>query len=519
MIKRHYLLSIILILSIHFFVKGQFVSSININNVNADVYNRGSIFDEGNYIVPKGFGQNKSTIYGAGQWIGGLSNEQLYLAAETYRQQGNDFQPGPVMANYTTASLAYWNRIWKITQKNIDNFKKSISNGESVLQYEDILEWPAKGNVKFGDSTSAYAPFVDMNGNGKYEPLLGEYPQIKGDMALYTIINDDMIHSESGGTKLQVEIHRLVYGFAADNDAVYNSVFVDIKIINKSSRNYDSLLFASWVDFDLGNYQDDFIGTDTARNMIYAYNGSLADNGPKGYGSTPPAQACVMLNSKLWSSMYYNNTSDAITGNPITPKDHFNYMGGRWKNGSSKVASGIGVASTGQPTRFSFSGDPCLGTGWWEGGENITPGDRRIMATMSPQKMLVGGELNYTMAFVYSRADNGNNIASVCKLKMDVDSVINWYNMQGFNYSSIPETMNEKIAFLLYPNPAKQSFTITTSDNEIAKITLFDISGRELLNQDFRSESTIDIREMKPGIYFVQVQNKSGKSIKKLVIE
>lgn len=520
--KKHYILFItFLFLSVVFFVQAQTdIESLFINSVDATVYNRGSMFSDGTYNIRLESGERRGTIYAAGQWIGGLSNGQLHLAAETYQQLGRDFQPGPVMANYTTASLAYWNRIWRVRQREIDDFLKSIQNGDPVIGFTDIIEWPAKGNIKFGDSTASYAPFIDLNGNGRYEPLLGEYPQIKGDVALFMIINDDMVHSESGGQKLQMEMHRLLYAFTMpSNKAVNHTVFADVKIINKSVKNYDSLLFTSWVDFDLGNYTDDYVGTDTTRNMVYAYNGSPTDPGPSGFGTRPPAQACVVLNKKLWSTMYYNNTSDSISGNLNTPLDHFNYMSGRWKNGSSKVASGIGVGSTGQPTRFSFSGDPCLGTGWWEGGENIMPGDRRILATMSPQTLLAGGELNYTMAFVYSRAESGNNISSVCSLKTDVDSVIAWYQNKGFNYSSTGEIVNSKISFSLYPNPAHQSFTISTMSHEVTNMKLFDLSGRELLSQDFREQTSVNLNEIKQGIYFVQVQNSFGKSIQKLVVE
>jgi hypothetical protein len=333
----------------------------------------------------------------------------LYLAAEAYQQTGKDFQPGPVLANYSSASRAYWDRIWTVKQSDIDEFLEKIKNGESVNTYTDIIEWPAKGNIQFGDSSASYAPFVDLNGNGRYEPLIGEYPQIKGDQALFTIINDDLVHTESGGQKLQVEIHRLLYAFnLPNNKAIHNSVFADIKIINKSTRNYDSLLFTSWVDFDLGNYEDDYIGTDTSRKMVYAYNGSPTDAGPLGFGATPPAQACVFLNYPLWSTMYYNNSNDAVSGNPTSPLHHFYYMNGLWKDGSSKVATGTGIGSNGTATRFSFSGNPCANTGWWEGGESITPGDRRILATAAPQTLGIGQELNYTLAYVYSRADTGN---------------------------------------------------------------------------------------------------------------
>ncbi len=51
-----------------------------------------------------------------------------------------------------------------------------------------ILEWPANGNP-FAKGAGGVAlvvnhdlaPFVDVNGDGKYNPLLGDYPAMKGD--------------------------------------------------------------------------------------------------------------------------------------------------------------------------------------------------------------------------------------------------------------------------------------------------------------------------------------------------
>lgn len=521
--NKLYTLSKILLLSFPISLFAQTaIGILDANNTKAFVYNNGCFFNDGKYQVPKPVsGQPiKSTIYTAGHWIGGLSNGQVYLAAETYRQTGKDFQQGPVSLNYTPASLAYWNRLWKISKSDIDSFRSLLSNGQSVSQFTDILQWPAKGNILFGDSTSNYAPFMDLNGNGLYEPLAGEYPQIKGDKALYTIINDDIIHGESGGQKLQLEIHRLVYAFnAPNNKALNNTTFVDLKLINKSTRNYDSLLFASWVDFDLGDYADDYVGTDTARNMIYTYNGKANDSTALGYGTTPPAQACVLINHKLWSTMYYNNTPDPITGNPVTPLDHLSYMNGRWRDGSVKTASGIGAGTSGLPTRFSFSGDPCLGTGWWEGGEGIAPNDRRIMATANPAALLVGGQLNYTLAFVYSRADSGDNIASFCTLKTDVDSVVSWYKNQKYYYSSTPEILTSYVQFSLYPNPSHQAVTIYTGNTEPTVATIMDLTGREIGRQQFTYETSVDVSELNKGIYFVQLQNKTGKAIQKLLVD
>jgi hypothetical protein len=127
--------------------------------------------------------------------------------------------------------------------------------------------------------------------------------------------------------------------------------------------------------------------------------------------------------------------------------------------------------------------------------------------------------LNYTLAFVYSRADSGDNIASFCTLKTDVDSVVSWYKNQKYYYSSTPEILTSYIQFSLYPNPSHQAVTIYTGNTEPTVATIMDITGREIGRQQFTFETSVDVSELNKGIYFVQLQNKTGRSIQKLLVD
>jgi hypothetical protein len=123
--------------------------------------------------------------------------------------------------------------------------------------------------------------------------------------------------------------------------------------------------------------------------------------------------------------MYYNNHSGSISGNPVAAKDYYNFMQGKWKDGSDKYAADSGFGVTGPVTHFSFGGD----SGWWEGGTGSTPGDRRILGTIDLVKLAPEQALDVTLAFVYARAATGGQIASLCALKGAVDTVITWYKM------------------------------------------------------------------------------------------
>lgn len=370
-----------------------------------------------------------------------------------------------------------------------------------------------RGNVFGGDTTREYAPFVDVDSDGLYAALAGDYPMIKGDQCLYTIMNDDTVHTESTGKTMRLEIHRAVYAYN-QTGPLNNTLFVDYKVINKSGINYDSLLFSSFVDFDLGKYDDDFVGTDTARNMIYAYNGDPNDDAPSGYGTNPPAQGCLLLNHKLLSSMYYNNHSGSISGNPVAAKDYYNFMQGKWKDGSDKYAADSGFGATGPVTHFSFGGD----SGWWEGGAGSTPGDRRILGTIDLVELAPEQALDVTLAFVYARAATGGQIASLCALKGAVDTVIAWYK-NGGTTMSIFENTKQTLSFSMYPNPAKNIVSIEGLKAKTASVGVYDITGKQLKSLSIQHSGNINISDLSAGIYFVKITSADGTATQRLVIE
>jgi Secretion system C-terminal sorting domain len=87
------------------------------------------------------------------------------------------------------------------------------------------------------------------------------------------------------------------------------------------------------------------------------------------------------------------------------------------------------------------------------------------------------------------------------------------------NVNDIKNTIS---GFRIYPNPAKNAFTIfglPFSENEKAEITICDLMGKEILKSEMKSQKQeIDVRNLKSGIYFVQIQSKNKAYTQKLII-
>jgi hypothetical protein len=244
-------------------------------NFSARVNNDGVLFNRKDMNWP-GYQyplySSNHTIYATNFWMGGLVTDQtLRLAAATYADPENDYSYGPVADNYTSDEyINKYNRLWSLNRHHIDIHIQNYANEDYVMSGV-IATWPANGNTANGEAEDL-APYVDANNNGYYDPENGDYPDIVGDVAIYYILNDTkQAHAVTGTPAIGVELHVMVYAFWGSSPLV-NACFVRVKAHNRSSSRLTDFYFGVWNDFDLGHYNDDYVGTDVERNMTYVYN-------------------------------------------------------------------------------------------------------------------------------------------------------------------------------------------------------------------------------------------------------
>jgi glucose/arabinose dehydrogenase len=75
--------------------------------------------------------------------------------------------------------------------------------------------------------------------------------------------------------------------------------------------------------------------------------------------------------------------------------------------------------------------------------------------------------------------------------------------------------------FVLYPNPASETFTVVSEGNPISKISVFDLRGNLVLSNDIISthEQQLSVSGFENGVYIVKIQSENGKSaFRKLVV-
>jgi hypothetical protein len=415
---------------------------LDLNNVRTTILNGGDMWwnlRNARYEIPKvGAGQvAKHSLFAGALWIGGVTNNNLRLAAQTYRQRGNDFYPGPLTigaASITPDRCLAFDYIAKVTLLEIDAFR---NGGDYSNPSEDFTNWP-QGDPSRGEERNI-APYFDNDGDNIYNPLAGDYPSFEPnnprnipDMMLFVLYNDKgNIHSETEGLPIGLELHTTCFAYAT-NDAINNMTFYRTIVINRGNETIDSCVFGQWVDPDLGNYADDYVECDVNRNLGICYNGDDNDEGVLGYGLNPPSVGVNFFEGPrredgteigLTKFVYYNNDF-SVQGNPRRPEHFWGYLNGRWTDGAPITYGGQGRGGGPQDTAsFMFPGftDPAGRSEWTERTAGNPPADRRFLQTAGSFTLLPGATNRVIIAVVWARASSGGATGSFNLLKQASD--------------------------------------------------------------------------------------------------
>ena len=160
---------------------------LDINNVRCPILINGDMwwdFSKALYEVPKGSGLH--SLFAGSIWLGGKDGAgNLKVAAQTYRQSGSDFWPGPLdttNASISAKTCLEYDKHYKITYAEVKNFHEQyqIKGDKSYESTDKVVEnWPGNGNVNPPFNQALHlAPFYDKNDDGIYDYRKGDYPKL-----------------------------------------------------------------------------------------------------------------------------------------------------------------------------------------------------------------------------------------------------------------------------------------------------------------------------------------------------
>ncbi len=459
-------------------------------------------------------------------WMSGKDQNGLWrVAANTWKNNGTDFYPGPLdSTGQTHAGRCFdWDFTTSVSRAAIEEHQQLTQqyvtgNGAGIpLQHIDpgILYWPAAGNPYFrGQSGTIYqlslqkemAPYVEVDGQPGYDPVYGDYPDVPGDENVWWVFNDvGNEHFGSGGEPLGVEVHGLAYAYH-EPPALQYSTFYRYKITSHR-HDLDSFRFSQWLSpGDLS--QRDFFGTDTLSQVTFWAVSWAGDTtmlmGLQWLGAQLQDQPQQSI--RLSNAMFFNNDF-SIGGIPEDPKHYRYYQASRWKDGSHFT---YGFAGN-QRAYIIFPDDPSDSTGWSACGLGFTPFHRNLVTGLTPVTLRKGSSLEVNFAVWNTRCPT--NTPTGCPGFACFRPLAQEH--QRFYDQQVTTVLPSPIAqpLRLYPNPASQSLTIELPpDVPVAQMQVVNAMGQVV--RQFSQATTrqqFNVADLPNGWYIVSLISNDKK--------
>ena len=476
---------------------------LDVNNVRARIFNDGALFWKGDpfvYEVPKGGGVH--ALFNASIWVGGLVEGRHRVAAARYSNW--NFWPGPLDDDgHPPADCAPFDHIYEITRADIAAFN------ETGHLSENLRDWP----------WHLGAPVLDGDGIAEnYDLEAGDRPALVGDQMLWWVMNDagnEHLAPASDSPPISMEVHGSAFAFHRPHSYIDTVTFYRYTLHYKGRAPLDDAYFGFYADVDLGNFNDDYVGSDSTLDLGYGYNADDFDDGR--YGEAPPAIGYTFLKTpsdldnpgkqRGMHAFACVGKFDWRHEEPITGEQYYSCLRGRWAN-EKPIREGFdGINASGPTTRFLFPGDPLTGAFWsmenLDGdGTRMSGHDKRFMMSTGPFTMQPGASQEIVFAIVWARGQD--RLDSVRLLKKhtarlhDVADAILAPDAALLQPPPDPEPRPVLGFAQSFPNPFAETTTIRYSvpQEMTIRLRIYDVLGREVA-------VLVDARQT-PGVYTVE---------------
>jgi len=517
---------------------------LEVNSIRARVTANGTLFtggSQGGFLVPKSGDQDsvKMTLFrGVFPWIGGVDPAgNVLISIGTGSPTGSDFISGFM-------GQTGYNRIWRVTKADILAHRADFEdNGVVDNPIAAVMDWPKPMMAEIipgqGEQPVALAPFEDVNFNGLYEPEFGDYPAapekfadrlaIPDEIVFFTY-NDSTPHAHSKGHSLKMQIFCTLFAYNCPEDTdLRNTIFADYRFWSRRFERVDSLYLGFLLDFQVGNANDDYMGS--ANYAFYGYNGDAIDE--NGFLDNPPIVSATSVyrplnNFGIDAKPVFTPIYPAPVGAtyPVLPAEFYAYLTGRFSDKTPLTAEGNGYnpGSGNPPLCCAFPDDPTDSWGWSELSAGNAPGDRRAVAAFGPVSMLSYSEQNLFLAFHWRRGDTSSPLSGY----LPMIKYSNWLNNDFLVFhpsAPLPDclfpvsaqTNLNKETPEVYPNPAYDVVRIRAGEQPLKSVRIFDFSGKMKLLQNFSGHIPgfdaweVSVSGLAAGIYLMEMEYEKGQ--------
>ncbi|GEM_PF-5362492 len=450
------------------------------------------------------------------------------LKSRVFNDAG-DINFGPISFKRDEHFRQRYNRVWKVDQAMIRDFRRNYEDPFYPIP-EVIQNWPAHGDTTKGEAW-LLAPFVDLNYNDIYEPHKGDYPSIKGEAALLAIFNNARRSNESEISgilglpdSLLIEGLIMLYHLPKNGIASDSAVFVEYKITNRG-RRLEELHIGMEARLHNKSSGDRLRACDSINNNAFIYpmnpyNGAWQS----AFVSVPDQQMIshtVVHSPEETSSIAYQPRNHFPMG-----ADHFyNYLNSYFCWGKKQVRrpteiqndslSGVPTASKYPLSKFQFNAYYN-----WKALQGRYPfGQNRSSLLRHPNVNLETNEsLCLTYAFHFSSSTKSWQ-QSVLGGQAQSQEIGDYLDAQDSCWTQILRgNQLEPQSFLisLWPNPSASVLQIQLDpENKLLSSRIYSINGS--LVASYGALKSLDIHQLKAGLYLIECETEEGSALLKFI--
>jgi hypothetical protein len=190
------------------------------------------------------------------------------------------------------------------------------------------------------------------------------------------------------------------------------------------------------------------------------------------------------------------------------------------ENGNAYLAGAfegtkISFGNTSGENSYSWYGSDAYLTKFTSGGE-------------SSWIKIIGGASDENPADVLCSGNKIYTIGNFSSYKCGLDSIRlynSWANVANVYIAKLGELVsgveeNDSSVFSVFPNPCGGNFSVSIPNSKNTKLRISSIIGEVYLEKEFNSaETMINVEDLPPGIYFVEIFRNERRVIKKLIVE
>jgi hypothetical protein len=504
-------------------VPGVVSSTMQANHVKAKLNSNGALFNEGlkGQFIPIQPGlAAKSLLGGSGLWVAGLDSAGNLQTSVTVNNN-TDFHPGSIHEN-TGLSADSLNNIWTVSCAEINQHRADYAdNGVIDNPIASIFSYPGDGNPQFEAYNNVELPlterplagYFDGDDDGRYFPNHGDYPSIEVRgcpvnayaNAQSWFVSNDLPRNALDHTTMNLEVQTQVFAFKSLNTSpLNNTIYVRYRVINRSASPLHSCYFGVFADFNIGNAEDDFLGTIPEQNILYGYNGDNFDEG--NFGAEIPVMAMDMLRGPLDTNLYEVQGRHHMVvdnANNLQPSQYYNLLSGRFADGSPAPNGGV-----------MFPDNPNIAAGNSEVAAGNTPGQRAGLASYGPFNLLPYADNEVIVAYYYVHTPGATPLENVQQLYSDASIIQalfdDCFQSPALSCSST-SAVNEAILeaeLSIYPNPATTDITIESKGARFRHVALVDVLGRQVRAVELNSPTQLyklSTEGLPSGVYVLRV--------------